>query len=142
MDAAEAEALIQRIEMTDYWQPGQDADIAVSIFPERYQRSDSPGNHAGGWVTRLNPAGKPCATEKAPEFTRSIDRAMELVPDRWDHISVTMGPPGAWSAEVGNWNLGGGGEAPHIEGLSVGHALGPARAICIAALRARASLER
>lgn len=74
-----------------------------------------------------------------PRFTASVDAALTLVPEGWIVANLCQGDSGKWWAELRHGYL------TSYDKVALGKQLDPATpalAICAAALRARAPIER
>ena len=69
----------------------------------------------------------------APFYTTSLDAALTLVPEGWDHLVIKQDPSGT-GVEVGNWRLT---PEPHLTHHGEGAHFSIPLAIVLAILRAR-----
>jgi hypothetical protein len=142
--------LVARLEKASGPDRELDADIAIAVFATVnteddlvYARKRSPGNdatHPGHYFIKSRSGAQ---AHSAPHYTASVDAALTLVPEGWRFdISNRAPTPHAGRAYIHNGELiyagVGGTRNPRYQAFE-NTAASPAIAICIAALRARAS---
>lgn len=133
--AAEIEKLIERLEKATG--PDRELDGLIAAATNKDPKCKIEGHHWYFWVDDEE-LGENCTAGwmlggEVPEFTKSIDAALTLVPEG-QFVNALNQHQNVWRAEVGN-------AIRSYKGRSAIPANSPAIALCIACLKAIAALR-